>query len=164
MSWADLLPVVQRIDGLEARVNRLESFQLQVLGSDRTLADSTDVIIATVGLTEGDYLGSGHLTFELTNPAATGRLLTVWVATIGGAVITGPSSAQLSLHQALPYASVAVGPFKLLVAGAPGNAVLYARSTPLGGAPVGEVVVKASTSTTIGVTDSHPNASGIIAR
>ena len=164
VSWADLLPVVQRIDGLEARVVRLESFQLQTLANDRVLADSTDVIIATVGLTEGDYLGSGHLTFELTNPAATGRLITAWVSSIGGAVISGPASAQLSLHQALPYASVALGPFRVQVSGGPGNAVLYVRSTPLGGAPVGEAVVKASTSLAPTLTDAHPLASGIIAR
>ena len=117
VSWADLLPVVQRIDGLEARVDRLESFQLQTLANDRVLADSADVIIATVGLTEGDYLGSGHLTFELTNPAATGRLITAWVSSIGGAVITGPASAS--------------------ALAAPGVAVCLGRARPVPGAGVG---------------------------
>jgi len=155
---------VQRIDGLEARVNRLESFQLQTLGSDRVLTDGTDTIIATVGLPEGDYLGSGHLTLELTNPSATPRLVTAWIGAIGGAVLTGPASAQLSLHPQLAYGSVSLGPFRLLVSGAPGNAVLYVRSTGIGGAPIGEVVIKAATSLAPGLADAHPNASGIIAR
>ena len=164
VSWGDLIPIVTRIDGIEARVNRLESFQLQTLASDRTLADNSNVIIATVGLTDGDYLGSGHLTFELVGSTAIGRLITAWVAAIGGAVITGPSAAQITLHSALPYASLALGPFRVLVAGAPGNAVLYVRSTPIGGGPVGEVIVKAATSLAPTLTNAHPNASGIIAR
>ena len=164
LTMGDLIPVVQRIDGLEVRVGKLESFQMQTLGSDRTIAENTDVIIATVGLAEGEYQASGHLTFELTGSTANGRLITAWIGGIGGAVITGPSAAQITLHQQLPYASVHLGPFRVLVSGAPGNAVLYVRSTSLGGGPVGDVVVKAVTSLAPGLADAHPNASGIIAR
>ena len=34
VSWVDLIPIVQRIDGLQARVDRLESFQLVTMTAD----------------------------------------------------------------------------------------------------------------------------------
>ncbi len=171
MSWVDLFPIVARIDALQARVDRLESFQLQTLATDRVLdgvepnpGDNTDVIIATVGLAVGDYQGGAHLTFELSGSAAATRLVTAWIGGVGGAVITGPSSAQVTLHQQLAYAHLSIGPVRVQVSGAPGNAVLYVRVTPIGSGPVGHVIIKANTSLAPGLATAHPQASGVIAR
>jgi hypothetical protein len=165
VSWADVIPIVQRIDALEARVVKLEGFNLQTLTTDAPLTDDQDRILANVPLQPGEYMATAHLTFELTSPTATPRMVTAWIEPYFDAVVTGPSSGQLTLHQALPYASMSLGAVRIVVAtGGTGSAVLVARSTPIGGPPVnGQVVVKASTAV-LGSQEAKPRATGLIAR
>jgi hypothetical protein len=164
--WADIVPIVDRLDALTARVDRLESFSLQTLSSDRDMANDTDTVVGTVVLAPGgDYQGSAHLTFELdaTDSAASPKLITAWVEGIGGVTVTGPASGQLTLHQALPYGTLSLGPVRAVSTGA-GNVVLYARATELPGQPPrGKVILKAATSA-LGATTAKPLATGLIAR
>jgi Collagen triple helix repeat (20 copies) len=165
VSWGDLLPVVQRLDALTARVDRLESFQLQTRTSDLPLVDDIDTALATVVLPPGEYQAAAHLTFEMTGveAGAANRLVVAWIDGLGGAVVTGPGAGQAFLHQALPYASLDIGPVRVTQPDGPnGNAVLYVRSMPMSGGP-GTAVVKASTSV-VGSATPHPNATGLIAR
>jgi hypothetical protein len=165
VSWADLIPIVTRLDALQARVDKLESFQLQTLTSDRVLADDTDVVLINQVLQVGEYQASATLSLEL-DPVAQppGRLITAWIQPLGGAVATGPGSAQITLHQALPYGQLALGPVRMTVTGSAGNAILYVRSTPIGGGPfAGAATVKAATSA-LGSTVPQPRATGLVAR
>jgi hypothetical protein len=165
---ADLIPIVQRLDALQARVDRLESFHLATIGADVPLDDNVDTLIGipVVLPPNAEYLASAHLTVELTNNAATPRLVTAWIAGLGPVEITGPGSGQITLHQALPYASLDIGPVRAASTG-PGNAMLYVRSSPTAtGTQTGQVVVKATTSTVPGDVTGTPQlrATGLLAR
>jgi hypothetical protein len=163
VQWSDIIPIVNRLDALQARVDKLEAFNLQTLNADRAVPDDADTVLINQVLQPGDYQASATLTLELTDPAAPARMVTAWIDAIGGAVATGPGSGQVTLHQALPYGQLIIGPVRLAVS-AVGNAVLYVRASPLGGGPnVGGVVVKASTSVSGGAT-AQPRATGLIAR
>jgi hypothetical protein len=170
---ADLIPIVQRIDALEARVVRLETFNLANLAGDIIMdgvdprpGDDTDVLIANVVLPpNGEYQGSAHLTFELAGPATMlPRLVVAWIEAIGPVVLSGGASGQLTLHSALPYGTLSLGPVRAVSSG-PGNILLYVRSTLVGGSAPGPgwVVVKAATSM-LGATAAKPLATGLIAR
>jgi len=175
VSWADLGAVVARLDALQARVDRLESFHLATIPDDVPLVDNADSLIGipVVLPPNAEYLASAHLTVELNVvavPAASPRVITAWIAGLGPVAISGPGSGQVTLHQALPYATLAIGPVRAVSTG-PGNVMLYVRATPLdGGAPVGQAVVKASTSVFPGVPPvnppmvAQPRATGILAR
>jgi hypothetical protein len=164
VSWADLFPIVARIDALDARVARLESFQLVTLTSDKVLADNSDEVVGTVVLPTGDSMGSAHLTFQLdTDAAATPRLVVAWIGVAGPVLLDGPASGQITLHSALPYGTLSLGPVRATNTGA-GNAVLYVRVTDIsGGAPRGAAVLKAATSA-VGTATAKPQATGLIAR
>jgi len=163
---------VARIDALQARVDRLESFQLATLPNDMTLADDTDQVVTTVVLPPGgDAQGSAHLTFELYDPgsqppgpgAAMPKLVTAWIEGLGPVIVSGPASGQVTLHQALPYGTLSIGPVRATATGT-GNAVLYVRVTDLGGgAPRGNVILKAATSA-VGAATAKPLATELIAR
>jgi hypothetical protein len=167
VQWADVFPIVQRIDALELRVNRLESFQIATLANDMILADDADVMISTVVMPAlGDSQGSAHLTFELPpDIAPVARLIVAWIEAIGTVTVSGPASGQLSLHQALPYGTLSLGPVRAVNSGAAGNLVLYVRVTPIGAgpSPTDRVVLKAATSV-LGTATAKPLASGLIAR
>jgi hypothetical protein len=172
VSMADLIPIVARIDALQARVDRLESFQLATLPNDMRLDDDVDTIVTTVVIPAGgDSQGSAHLTFELNEAGATPpgpgasmpKLITAWIEELGAVVLTGPASGQITLHQALPYGTLSIGPVRAVGTGA-GNAVLKVRVTDLGGgAPRGNAVLKAATSA-VGSATAKPRATGLIAR
>jgi hypothetical protein len=172
VSWADLGAVVARLDALQARVDRLESFQLATITADIPLnqgptgpRDDFDVIVGNVVLPPGgDASGSAHLTLELVGGTASTRMITAWIEPIGAVVLTGPGSGQLTLHQQLPYGTLSIGPVRAVSTG-PGNVLLYVRSTviPGQGAPSGHVVIKASTSV-LAAAEAHPRATGVIAR
>jgi Collagen triple helix repeat (20 copies) len=166
VSMADLIPVVQRVDALESRVNRLESFQIVTLANDVTLQDDADTLVATAVMPAlGDSQGSAHLTFELPFPSALPRLIVAWIEGIGTVTVTGPASGQLTLHQALPYGTLSIGPVRAINTGAAGNVVLYVRVTPIGGGPGASdrAVMKAATSV-LGAATAKPLATGLIAR
>jgi hypothetical protein len=166
VSMADLIPVVQRVDALEARVNRLESFQIVTLANDVTLQDDADTLVATAVMPAlGDSQGSAHLTFELPFPSALPRLIVAWIEGIGTVTVTGPASGQLTLHQALPYGTLSIGPVRAVNTGVAGNVVLYVRVTPIGGGPGASdrAVMKAATSV-LGAATAKPLATGLIAR
>jgi hypothetical protein len=166
VSMADLIPVVQRVDALEARVNRLESFQIVTLANDVILQDDTDTLVATAVMPAlGDSQGSAHLTFELPFPSALPRLIVAWIEGIGTVTVTGPASGQLTLHQALPYGTLSIGPVRAVNTGVAGNVVLYVRVTPIGGGPGASdrAVMKAATSV-LGAATAKPLATGLIAR
>jgi hypothetical protein len=173
VQWADIIPIVARIDGLEARVAKLESFQLVNLNSDLVMdgqsgrpGDDQDWVLGTVVLPNGDSSGSAHMTFELAGPPASTlpRLVVAWIDVSGPVILSGPASGQLTLHQALPYGTLSIGPVRATNTGV-GNIVLRVRTTVIGGgAPnPGWVVVKAATSV-LGETTAKPQASGLIAR
>jgi hypothetical protein len=175
VSWADIIPIVNRIDGIEARVGRLESFQFGVINADRVLADNADTDLTTIVVTPGDYAGSAHLTFELANGSPpnseTARVVVAWIYGIGEAVVTGPASGQITLHQALPYGTLTLGPVRVSVppGGGGSNAVIAVRAVPLGtaGPYSGSAVLKALTSVPGGPSLPAParaGASGLIVR
>jgi collagen triple helix repeat protein len=173
VSWADLGAVVARLDALQARVDRLESFHLATIAADVPLDDNKDVMIGipVVLPPNADYLASAHLTFELAGGTLIPRLITAWIEGLGAVVLTGPGSGQVTLHGALPYATLDVGPVRAVSTGA-GNALLYVRSTPIGppGANPGQVTVKANTSVIDVVPPpdvpmvAQPRATGLLAR
>ena len=164
VSMADLVAVVVRLDALQARVDRLESFQLVTMNADITVPDNTDQVITTVVLPAGgDAQGSAHLTFELTGATALARLVTAWIEGLGPVIVSGPASGQITLHQVLPYNTLDIGPVRATATGT-GNVVLYVRSTDISGAaPSGQVIVKAAT-LVHGSATAKPLASGLIAR
>ena len=166
VSWMDLFPIVARIDALQARVDKLESFQVQTMAADVPLRDFTDEQFLTVVLPPGgEYSGSAHLTFELENTQAAIRKVTAWLDVIGDAVVTGPGSGHVTLHQALPYATLDIGPVRLVAGSGAANAVLHVQADPIGGGPyTGQVICKASTSVIPGGATAKPRATGIIAR
>jgi hypothetical protein len=91
------------------------------------------------------------------------RLVTAWIEAIGPVVLSGGASGQLTVHSALPYGTLSLGPVRAVSSG-PGNILLYVRSTMIGSAPnAGWLVVKAATST-LGATAAKPLATGLIAR
>jgi len=175
VQWADIIPIVQRIDALEARVVRLETFNLANLAGDIIMdgsnpparpGDDTDVLIANVVLpANGQYQGSAHLTFELAGPATMlPRLVVAWIEPLGSVELSGGASGQLTLHAALPYGTLSLGPVRAVSTG-PGNVLLYVRTTLVGGSAPGPgwVVVKASTSV-LGATSAKVLATGLVAR
>jgi hypothetical protein len=168
VQWADIIPIVARLDALTARVDRLESFQFGPVTSDRVLTDNADVDLTTIVIPAGtESAGSAHLTFELTDPAAAARVIIAWIYGIGDTVITGPASGQITLHQALPYGTLGLGPVRASTpAGGVGNAVLAVRAVPLGGGPyTGSAVLKAATSAAgTPPATARTQASGLIAR
>jgi hypothetical protein len=165
---ADLIPIVQRIDLLEARVARLESFHLVTITDDVQLDDDEDILVGyPVPLPAGsDYQGSAHLTFELSPAILTSlpRLVVAWIEASGAVVITGPASAQFTLHSALPYGSLDIGPIRAVATGA-ASIVLNVRTTVIGGSAPGPgyVVLKARTSA-LNATTPKLQATGLIAR
>ena len=167
VSWVDLFPIVARIDALQARVDKLESFQLVTMPADIPAADMADTTINTVVIPpNSEAQGSAHLSFELTDTAGAPRLVTAWIESLGSMTITGPSAGQITLHSALPYGTISIGPLRAVVGDTAANLVLKVRSDPFGGGsgPSGGVIVKASTSVVPGGGGSKPRASGIIAR
>jgi hypothetical protein len=170
VSWADLGAVVARLDALTARVDRLESFHLVTIAQDVDLADDQNILVGyPVPLPPGsDYQGSAHLTFELSPsiPTSATRLITAWMEASGAVEITGPASGQLTLHSALPYGTLSIGPVRAISTGA-ASIVLYVRSTyvGVGGLPPnpGYATLKAMTSA-LGATTAKPLATGLIAR
>ena len=101
VSWVDLFPIVARIDALQARVDKLEAFQLVTMTSDVPVPDMADTTINTVVIpANSEAQGSAHLTFELTDLAGVPRLVTAWIESLGNITITGPSAAQITLHPA----------------------------------------------------------------
>jgi hypothetical protein len=180
VQWADIIPIVNRLDALQARVDRLESFHLATITADIPLdglagrpGDNVDVLIGVpvVLPPNAEYMANAHLTFELTGGTMIPRVITAWIAGLGAVEISGPSSGQLVLHTALPYATLDLGPVRAVSTGL-GNAMLYVRSTPMGslGATPGYVVVKANTSTLDVIPPPadpmvpQPRATGLIAR
>lgn len=166
VSWVDLFPIVARIDALQARVDKLESFQLVTMANDIAAPDMTDTVITTVVIpANSEAQGSAHLTFELTDQTGPPRLVTAWIETLGNITITGPSSAQITLHAALPYGMISIGPVRAVVGDSAANLVLKVRADPFGGTGgTGGVVVKAATSVVPGGGGAKPRASGLIAR
>jgi hypothetical protein len=83
-------------------------------------------------------------------------------------VVTGPTSAQLTLHNALPYGTLSIGPVRVSVPpGAGGsNAVIAVRAVPLGGGPYsGGAVLKTMTSAAgTPPAPTHTGASGLTVR
>jgi hypothetical protein len=172
VSWGDIIPIVGRIDALETRVARLESFALTTILADVPLTDNADTLVGNPVVLPpgGDYQGSAHLTFELANGAPPGsespRVLIAWIEPLGSVEVTGPSSGQLTLHQALPYGTLSIGPVRAVSTG-PGNVILYVRAVPLGGGPYsGAAVLKAMTSAAGSAppAEPKPRATGLIAR
>ena len=164
---ADLIPVVQRLDALQARVDKLESFQLATITSDWTLRDFTDEQFLTVVLpTNGEYQGSAHLSLELPADATAARKVTAWIDVIDGtATVTGPGAGQVTLHPQLPYATLDIGPVRLVTGPTVANAVLHVQADPLSGGGGGsQVIVKASTSVIASGAPAQPRATGLIAR
>jgi hypothetical protein len=173
VSWGDIIPIVNRIDALEARVVRLETFNLANLAADIVMdglasrpGDDTNVLLANVVLPpNGEYQGSAHLTVELAGPATMlPRLVVAWIEAIGSVVLSGAASGQLTLHSALPYGTLSLGPVRAVSTG-PGNVLLYVRTTIIGGTAPGPgwPVVKAATSA-LGATTAKPLATGLVAR
>jgi len=167
VQWADIIPIVNRLDALQARVDKLEAFQLVTMTTDVPVPDMTDTTINTVVIpANSEAQGSAHLTFELTDLGGAPRLVTAWIESLGNMTITGPSATQITLHAALPYGTASIGPLRAVVGDSAANLVLKVRSDPFGGGPGGSggVVVKAATSVVPGGGGAKPRASGIIAR
>ena len=154
---ADLIPVVQRLDALQARVDALESFAAQTMTSDVTLVDGVDTFVLNVPLALGSHLGVATLSLELVE-GGIGFAVTAWLAASGPVTLTGNRSAQVTLHPQLPYDSITLGPVRADVTGV-ANVVVYVRANSMGGG-TGRVVVKAATSTT----PTLAGASGFLAR
>ena len=158
----DLFPIVARIDALQARVDALESFTAAVLTNDYPTTDNTDHIIQNIPLAVGDHLGTATLALELTGDD-TPRIVHAWFEVVGPMTLTGPRSAQATLHPQLPYGSITVGPVRATVTGV-ANIILHVRANPLsGGGAGGRVVIKANTSIVAGMT-AQPGASGFTGR
>ena len=160
MSWADVIPIVARIDALQARVDALENFTAATISSDAALDDGVARVLINQPLAVGDHMGVCTLSFDLVNPSASPRAVTAWIEAVGPAELAGPRAAQVTLHGALPVGSLTLGPVQVHVTGL-ANVVVYARADPIGSPSVGDkVVVKASTSTA----PIKPGASGFVAR
>jgi hypothetical protein len=170
VSWGDLLPVVARLDALEARVARLEATITDELLLDKVVPDlpaegAPASIVWNKVLQQGDYAATATFTVELDKGAdvtPTNRLVTVWFEGIGAVAVSGNRSGQVTLHQALPVQSLTIGPVRLVATGV-GNALVYCRAdnVPGEGSPpfAGRAVLKAAT-----VTSGKAGASGLVAR
>jgi len=162
VSMADLVAVVVRLDALQARVDKLENFAASTLASDYPLTDGTDHIIQSLPLAVGDHLGTATLSLELEG-GDVGRIVTAWFEAAGPMTLTGPRSAQITLHPALQYGSLTIGPVRANVTGT-ANIVVHVRAYPVsGGGGTGRAVVKASTSVVPGLA-AVAGASGFTGR
>ena len=153
------------VDRLETRIADLEraltSLRFIDLSADVSLqVDGADVILANQVLPLGTYSVSARVSAELVGVSSAARVVTLWIEAIGAIEVVGPRAAQITVHQALPFASLAAGPARFHVTGA-GNAILYARVDPVPGqaAAFDRVLIKAATS----LAPVHPGASGLIA-
>jgi hypothetical protein len=148
-----------------ARVSRLETVTAASMTIDAVLPEDADWVVQSIPLPVGDHFGQATITLELDrtpDPAASNRLVTVWLAPIGAVTITGQRAAQVFLHQALPLASLSIGPARVVVTG-PGNVLLTVRveAAPGESGPrTGRVIAKATT--TGG--GNQPGATGFVAR
>jgi hypothetical protein len=106
---------------------------------------------------------SAQVTLDLTGIGATSRVVTAWLDPIGAVFADGPRSAQITLHQAVNYATVSVGPARFIATGT-GNVVLYVRSEPApgSGGPLGSIMVLRNTSMESGWAE-RPGATGSVA-
>ena len=164
MSWVDLFPIVARIDALQARVDKLESFQLVTMPADIPAPDSVDTVITTIVIpANSEAQGSAHLSFELTDTSGSPRLVTAWIESLGNITITGPSAGQITLHPQLPTTRSSIGPVRAVVGDSAANLVLKVRSDLRRRPGAGGVVVKAATSIVPGGGGAKPRASGLIA-
>lgn len=115
----------------------------------RPIGDGADVVLFSLVLPNGTHQLDGLVTVDLTPASASARTVTAWLQLLEGnpGVIDGPRSGNVTLHQALPNATLRVGPARVVVTGASVNGLLYARSDPApnSGAPVGSVAVLAQT-------------------
>lgn len=153
------------VDALAARIKAIEdalaSYRFQELNADRIInVDGRDELIVNMVVPVGHHLISGRVSVELLGSTSAGRVVTLWIAPLGPVTISGSRAAQATVHQALPIASLGVGPARVDVTG-PGNALLYVRVDPVPGQSGGYdgVAVKASTS----VDPVQPGASALIA-
>jgi hypothetical protein len=167
----DLIPIVLRIDALEARVNRLEAVVTETLTADKVVPDEpadpndpSQIVWSTV-LPLGDHSATASMTFALDlggDVAAANRIVTAWLEGIGAVVVSGNQAAQVTIHQALPVGSLTIGPVRMIVSG-PGNAVVRVRADRIpaeGGVNLtGRALLKAAT-----FASAKPGATGLVAR
>jgi hypothetical protein len=172
VSWADIIPIVNRIDGLEARLARLEFVAAETLVADKPVADEptnengADVILWVTPIQQGDHLATATFTFALekgTDVSAANRIVTAWVEPVGSdVVISGNRAGQVTLHQALPAGSVTIGPMRLVVNG-PTSVVCKLRADRIpdeGGVVLsGRAMLKAAT-----FISGKAGATGLVAR
>jgi hypothetical protein len=167
---ADLIPIVNRIDALEARVVRLEAVATETLTVDKVVPDEPpsdddpSTIVWSTVLQQGDHAATGTFTFALdkgTDVAVANRVVTAWIDGIGAVTVSGNRSGQITLHQALPFGSLTIGPVRMVVTG-PGNAVVRVRADRIpdeGGVILtGRALLKAATLV------GRPGATGLVAR
>jgi Collagen triple helix repeat (20 copies) len=170
VSWGDLLPVVERLDALTARVDRLEFVATETLLVDKPVADEpaseagSDVILWVTPIQQGDHVATATFTFALElagDVAVSNRIVSVWVEGIGAVVVSGNQAGQVTLHQALPVGSLTIGPVRFLVTG-PSSAVIKVRADRIpaegGGNLTGRAMLKAAT------LSAKAGATGLVAR
>lgn len=159
VGMGDLIPIVNRIDALEARIVGLEYSAAATITADQALTDDDDAYAQAVPLQPGTHVGTAAISLELDGSTATPRNVTAWIE-VANATITGPSAAQVTLHQALPLATLHLGPVRI-VNTATTSAVVRVRAAPFPGAggPSGRVLIKATASV-----NSQPRATGFVAR
>jgi len=172
VSWGDIIPIVGRIDALEARVARLEFVAAETLLADKPVADEpanengADVILWVTPIQQGDHLATATFTFALdkgTDVSAANRIVTAWIEPVGSdVVISGNRAGQVTLHQALPAGSVTLGPMRLVVSG-PTSVVCKVRADRIpdeGGVVLnGRALLKAAT-----FVSGKAGATGLVAR
>lgn len=157
-----------RVSSLETRVGRLETVSVATLNTDMRLNEDQDQVVQSIPIAAGEHIGQATLTFTLERDgdvSMSNRVVTAWIGIAGPIILSGPRSGQVFLHQAIPFATLTLGPCRMVVSGA-GNAVLYVRTErpqtepPETGPVTGRVFLKAATHQG----GNQPGATGFAAR
>jgi len=152
--------LTNRVTRIETALGRLHTLTQEKVTDTDLLNEGQDYALFSQPVPIGEHTVTCQVSAETDSPSTISKVLTVWmVPAPSGQPFVGNRAAQLTLHQALPFGTVTVGPCRFTINQVSSVAV-YARFNQTPGATGGGFVrVKAETS----VTPSRPGATAITA-
>jgi hypothetical protein len=149
-----------RLQRIETALGKLHTLTQEKVTDTDLVNEGQDYALFSQPVPIGEHTVTCSISAELDAPQTVSKVLTVWmVPAPPGQPFIGNRAAQITLHQALPYGTLSVGPCRFTINQVSSVAV-YARFNQTPGATGGGFVrVKAETS----IAPTRPGATAVTA-